>query len=151
MMSHLINRLRALTTANAGSVVTEFALLGPTFIAMMLGVLQIGVGMQNYNALRAIAADVSRYAVVDYQSKATAEQVTSEELATYARSIATKAPYGLKNTSLSVRVVSVLNSRVAGTVEKRVTLVYSVDSVLEIIGFEEFPITYSQPMFLVST
>ena len=47
-----------------GSVAIEFALIGPVFLTMFLGVLQIGIGMQNYNALRGISADVARYAVV---------------------------------------------------------------------------------------
>ena len=51
----LFRRLRA----NArGAVAIEFALLGPAFIVMLLGVLQVGIGLQSYNALRNASADV---------------------------------------------------------------------------------------------
>lgn len=64
----LARTLRALLRQKQGSVVTEFALLAPTILALMLGVLQIGIGMQNYNAMRSVASDVMRYAVVNYQT-----------------------------------------------------------------------------------
>ncbi|MBB3861216.1 Flp pilus assembly protein TadG [Novosphingobium hassiacum] len=132
-----------------GSVVTEFALIAPTLIAMMLGVLQIGLGMQNYNALRSIASDTMRFAVVDFQSNPVAERVSSDELAQHARDIATRSPYGLKNNSLSVNVATVTPSRVANTLEKSITLTYSIPTVLAMIGIDDFTITYSQPIFLV--
>lgn len=140
---------RRLSRDCEGSAVVEFALLGPTFIALMLGVLQIGLGMQNYNALRSVATDTMRHAVIDYQSKDVANRATSLDLANYARTIAVKAPYGLKNTALSVKVDSVATSRVTGALEKTITLSYNIPTVLEIIGIDDIPITYSQPIFLV--
>jgi Flp pilus assembly protein TadG len=38
-----------------GAVMVEFALIGPALLAMLFGVLQFGLGMQNYNALRSIS------------------------------------------------------------------------------------------------
>ena len=63
-----------------GSVAVEFALIGPLLIGMLMGVLQIGVGMQNYNALRGISADVARYSVINYQ---TANRLTVGQLQDY--------------------------------------------------------------------
>ncbi|MES2303169.1 MAG: TadE/TadG family type IV pilus assembly protein [Pseudomonadota bacterium] len=139
--------MRSLLRDCSGSVVVEFALIGPTFIALMLGVLQIGMGMQNYNALRAIGSDVMRYAVVNYQTN---NDVTNVQVRDYARSIASHAPYGLNTTRLAIVVSPVATSRVSGTIEKTLTLTYSVPTVLTIIGFGEFPITYSQSIFLVN-
>ena len=52
-------------------------------MAMMLGVFQIGIGMQNYNAMRSVASDVMRYAVVNYQTN---NDLTDQQLRDYARS-----------------------------------------------------------------
>ncbi|MDT0508104.1 TadE/TadG family type IV pilus assembly protein [Novosphingobium sp. MMS21-SN21R] len=139
--------MRSLLRDRSGSVVVEFALIGPTFIALMLGVLQIGMGMQNYNALRSVGSDVMRYAVVNYQTN---NDVTNIQVRDYARSIASRAPYGLNSTRLAITVAPVATSRVSGTIEKTLTLTYSVPTVLTIIGFGEFPITYSQSIFLVN-
>lgn len=129
-----------------GSVVTEFALLAPTIMALMLGVFQIGIGMQNYNAMRAIASDVVRYATVNYQ---TGNELTNDQIRYYLRSIAIENPYGLESSRLAIRVTSVTTPRVAGTIEKSVQMTYSIPTVLSVIGVDEFPITYRQPLFLM--
>jgi Flp pilus assembly protein TadG len=129
-----------------GSVVTEFALLAPTIMALMLGVFQIGIGMQNYNAMRSIASDVVRYATVNYQ---TGNELTNDQIRYYLRSIAIKNPYGLESSRLGISVTSVTTPRVSGTIEKRVSMTYSVPTVLAFIGVDEFPITYAQPLFLM--
>ena len=61
----LLNRIRRNDT---GAAAIEFALLSPALILMMIGVLQVGVAMQNYNALRGLSADVARYTMVQYQT-----------------------------------------------------------------------------------
>lgn len=131
-----------------GSVVTEFALLAPTVMALMLGVFQIGIGMQNYNAMRGIASDVVRYATVNYQ---TGNQLSNDQIRFYLRSIAIENPYGLESSRLAIRVTSITTPRVAGTIEKSVQMTYSIPTVLSVIGVDEFPITYKQPLFLMPT
>lgn len=139
--------IRKILHDKRGSVAVEFALIGPTFIAMMLGVLQIGMGMQNYNALRSVGSDVMRYAVVNYQTN---NDLTDTQVRDYARSLAVNSPYLLDSSRLAVTVSSVTTSRVSGTFEKTLTLTYSVPTVLSIIGVGEFPITYSQSIFLIN-
>lgn len=129
-----------------GSVVTEFALLAPTILALMLGVFQIGIGMQNYNAMRSVASDVMRYAVVNYQ---TGNELTNDQIRYYLRSIAIKSPYQLESSRLAISVTNVATPRISGTVEKTVTMTYSIPTVLSFIGVDEFPVTYSQPLFLM--
>lgn len=131
----------------SGSAAVEFALIGPTFVAMMLGVLQIGIGMQNYNAMRAVASDALRYAVVNYQTK---NDLSNTQVRDYARSIAGKAPYGLESSRLAVQVDSIATSRVEGTLEKSLSMTYSVPTVISFFGFNEFPISYSQAVFLTT-
>ncbi len=134
-----------------GSVAVEFALIGPAMLAMLLGVLQFGIGMQNYNALRSISAEVARYAVIDAQDAAAQSNMTlrdtNAELETYAREIATIAPYGLKASNLTVTVSSV-PTRVDGASERSIVIRYNIPSVLGVIGINSIPITYTRAVFI---
>lgn len=138
--------LRHLLRQTGGSVITEFALLAPTIMALMLGVFQVGVGMQNYNAMRSIGSDVMRYAVVNYQ---TGNELSNDQIRYHLRSIAIKSPYNLVSSRLALSVTSVATPRITGTIEKSVTMTYSIPTVLSFIGVDEFPITYRQPLILV--
>ena len=134
-----------------GSVAVEFALIGPALLTMLFGVLQFGIGMQNYNALRSISAEVARYAVIDAQDAAAHSDMTMRdtniELQAYAREIASVAPYGLHADRLTVTVSSV-PTRVAGASERTIDLRYNIHSILDIIGIESIPITYSSTVFI---
>jgi hypothetical protein len=79
----------------------EFALVGPAFIVMLMGVLQVGIAMQNYNALRNVSADVARYAMIQYT---TGNRLTNDQLNSYATTVAQSAPY-------------LLNSRIIVTID----------------------------------
>lgn len=142
---------RALRRDQAGSVAMEFALIGPAMLTMLLGVLQIGIGMQNYNALRSVSAEVARYAVVNAQDAAAQSNMTlrdtNDELETYAQEIATDSPYGLQANKLTVTVTSV-PTRVDGASERSIQLQYNIPSVLGIIGIDSIPITYTRPFFI---
>ena len=61
-MIRLLALLQRLRRNSDGSAVVEFAMLGGLFIAMLLGVFQVGIAMQSYNAMRSMTADVARYA-----------------------------------------------------------------------------------------
>lgn len=150
----MIGRLsfqRALLRNSAGSVAIEFALIGPAMLAMLLGVLQLGIGMQNYNALRSVSAEVARYAVINAQDAAAQSNMTlrdtNDELEAYAQEIATDSPYGLQASKLTVTITSV-PTRVDGASERSIQLRYNIPSVLGIIGIDSIPITYSRPVFI---
>lgn len=134
-----------------GAVMVEFALIAPAMLAMLFGVFQFGLGMQNYNALRSITSEVARYAVIDAQDAAAHSDMTmrdtNEELQDYAREIATVAPYGLQDSRLTVTVTSV-PTRVDGASERTISLQYNVPSMLGMIGINSIPITYSRPVFI---
>lgn len=144
----IIRLLQRMRRDAQGSVVTEFALLAPTVMTLMFGVFQIGIGMQNYNAMRSVASDVMRYAVVNYQ---TGNELSNDQIRYYLRSIAIKNPYNLESSRLDLNVTSVATPRITGTIEKTVRITYSVPTVLSFIGVDEFPITYEQPLFLVKS
>ena len=59
--------MRRLTANERGASAVEFALLAPVFISLMLGVVEVGMYMQNYSAVRSLASDASRFAAVEYQ------------------------------------------------------------------------------------
>ena len=113
---------------------------------MMLGVLQVGTGMQAYNAMRSAAADTARYAVIERQKGNTK---TDTQLSAQARTIATALPYSLHTADLTATVAAVGTSRVAGASEKTLTYTYTVSSVLAIIDIPGVSLTYSRPIFTV--
>lgn len=143
-MRNVLGRLRR---SDDGSVIVEFALLAPLFIGLFMGVLQIGVGMQNYNALRGISGDVARYAVVNYQ---TSNRLTTSQLQDYANGVATQAPYGLVRSRFTATINTATTQRVTNAVEYTVTLRYTVPTVLNVLGVDEIPITFTRPIFVVA-
>jgi Flp pilus assembly protein TadG len=141
-----MRRLLSLRKNSSGSVVIEFAILAPVLVTMLMGVLQIGLAMQNYNALRSVAAEASRYAVVQRQKSAT---LVASDVATQARTVAIAAPYGLKTARLTVACTNAATQRVSGATEMTLTLSYNIPTFLGIIGISEIPISFSRPVFVV--
>lgn len=141
----MIRRLRQLLRDTGGSTAIEFAILGPVMIAFLLGVFQIGVGMQAYNALRSIALDTARYAAVQYQ---TSHTLDNTQISTWARARAINAPYLLNVSSVTATTVTATTQRVSGANERTLTLRYTVPTFLDVIGFKSFYITYQKSIFL---
>jgi len=131
-----------------GAAAIEFALIAPMLFGLMLGVLQIGIAMQNYNALRSVSADVARYAVVNYQ---TSTRLSVSQLQDYAYSVGTTAPYALQRQNLTTSVRMATTQRVTGATEYTIALTYNVPSVLSVIGIGNIPLSYSRPIFVVSS
>ena len=143
MMKRFIASLRIDRTA---ATAVEFALIGPAFITMFMGVMQVGMGMQNYNALRSISADTARYAVVNYQKS---NQVTAIQIQNFAKAAAIKAPYGLQNADFVAFVSTPANQRVSGAIEFQLKLTYQVPTFLKIIGLDKIPVSYTRPIFVL--
>ncbi|HMT47177.1 MAG: hypothetical protein RL702_1048 [Pseudomonadota bacterium] len=141
-----LRRAAGLLRSTRGAVVVEFALIAPALLAMLFGVLQLGLGMQNYNALRSISADVARHAVVNYQ---TANKLSTSQLQAYARTVASAPPYGLQADRLIATVDLAPTQRVTGAREFTVRLQYDVPSFLGVIGINSIPIDYSRPIFVI--
>ncbi len=138
--------LSRLAKSCEGAAALEFALIAPILLTLMLGVFQVGIGMQNYNALRSVSSDMGRYAVVGYQNS---NSLTNSEIENFGRSVAMTAPYGLRTDRLEVHVENVDTPSIVGTTEKTIRLTYSVPSVLSVIGFSEFPITFNRKVYLI--
>lgn len=144
MMGNWLARLRK---DREGSVAVEFAIIGPTMLAMMLGVFQVGIGMQNYNAMRSIAAETARHAIVNYQ---TGNKLSNSQLADHAKTVGISPPYSLNYDRLAAAVTDASVQRVPGAKELTVTLTYRVPTILGIIGFGDIPLSFSRPIFVIT-
>lgn len=143
----MLRRFTHFRDDRTGSVAVEFALLVPVLLGLMLGIMQIGIGMQNYNALRAISADTARYAVIDAQ--ASMARKTDAELKTWAENRATGPIYHLNGARLTVTVAPAATQRVPGANEKTITISYTISSMADFIGMRDMTIQYSRPIFLM--
>lgn len=140
------NKMCVLASDSRGAAALEFGLLAPTFIALLLGVLQIGLGVQSYNAVRNLTSDVSRHAMVEY---AKGNRMTNSNLEEYAELPTTLAPYLLSTSRISATVVDAPVQRVSGAREMTLTVSYQVPSLLSSVGLEGPTLNYSRPLFIV--
>ncbi len=138
-ISHLLRDCR-------GAIAIEFALVGPAFILLMLGVLQVGMALQNYNAIRNVSADVARYAMVQHQ---TGNELSNTQVRTYAINRSQGAPYLLTGDSVNAQINTAATQRVSGARELEITVTYQVESLLGFAGIEGPYISYTRPIFLL--
>lgn len=142
-LRHLFARLRS---NQAGAVAVEFALLGAAFLTMLLGVVQVGIGMQNYNAIRNVSADVARYTMVQYE---TGNELSMTQVRNFALSAGQNAPYLLDFSRLDAEVAPAATQRVAGATELTLQITYTVPILIAFLDIEEPRIVYERPIFLL--
>lgn len=145
--------LRRLARARGGATTVEFALIGPAVILLMVGVVQIGMWMQAHNALRSVAADTARFAVVAYQSGKTPEGGPPPDdpgIEDYAEKIAKDMPYGLDpGFAATVEPAPARDQPVTGAREVTLTLNYTVPTVLPFVEMPPLAISFSRPIFVL--
>ena len=139
--------IRRILADRRGSVALEFGLLGPLAIALMLGVLQVGIAMQSYNAIRNVSADVVRHTAIEYQVN---NHLSDTQIEQWALSTAINAPYLLQSEALDVNVADASTQRVTGATEKTMTISYQVPSILTLLGFASPSISFTRPIFVAS-
>jgi Flp pilus assembly protein TadG len=144
----VIGSARLLRRDAAGAVTIEFALLSTVFIGLLLGVLQVGIGMQSYNAVRNVSADVARYTMVQYE---TGNKLSNSQIQFYAISAAKSAPYLLQSDGVNAKVDQPATQRVTGAKELTLTMEYQIPSILQVIGVAMPKLSYEQPIFLITT
>lgn len=137
--------LRRLGGDRTGGALVEFALLAPLFIAMMIGVLQIGVYMQNYTAVRSLASDAARFATVEYQKS---NDMSASDMEDNIKAMAIGSPYNLTETSLRV-LVTPATSPVSGALKYDMAISYDVPSFISGVGFSDITLDYSRPLFVI--
>ncbi|MGI8944405.1 MAG: TadE/TadG family type IV pilus assembly protein [Qipengyuania sp.] len=134
-----------IVTDNSGATIVEFAILAPIIIGLMLGVLQIGLGMQSYSAMRGVASDSARYATIEYQKEVV---VANSAIETWAESRAAGAPYLLQS-NFNAAVSDAGTQRVDGATEKTITVTYTPQLILPFMGWVNPTLTFSRPIFLL--
>jgi Flp pilus assembly protein TadG len=144
-MSSLVRHCRCLKREEQGAVIVEFALLAPVLIAMMLGILQIGLTVQNYSAVRNVSADVARYAMIQYIN---GHPMTEDSIETQAQTMATGAPYLLSPNRLTVDAQPVTTPQVTGTTEKTLTITYRIPTIVDSFGLHGPQISYSRSLIV---
>jgi Flp pilus assembly protein TadG len=148
-----MKRLLTLHRDSNGAVAVEFALVGPIMIILMLGVLQIGMTMWAYNSLRGVASDIERFAVVNSQAASVnsqaAAQLSNSQIQQTGQSIAITAPYSM--TGAVVTVADATTQQISGAKELTLTITYNAPSILSVVGMGNIPMSYSRPIFLLTT
>lgn len=140
--------LRRLTASERGASAVEFALLAPVFISLMLGVVEVGLYMQNYNAVRSLASDAARFAAIEYQKN---NALTEEALKTNIQAMGVASPYYLMDSQLTVTVTEVSPARVNGAREFDLDIDYALPDIIGGTTIDNFTVSYSRPLFVLDT
>lgn len=138
--------LRRLAANERGASAIEFALLAPVFLGLMMGVVEVGLYMQNYNAVRSLASDASRFAAVEYQKN---NVLTEDVLEANIQAMGVGLPYNLINTQLTVTVTEVTPARVNGAREFDLDIDYALPDIIGGTTIDNFTVSYSRPLFVL--
>ena len=135
----------ALLRDRQGSTIIEFALLAPVMFSLMFGVIQVGLSMQSYNAMRNISSETARYALVEYMKK---NEIANSAIETRAETIATTSPYMMLD-NFSATVTDAATQRVPGAHEKTLTVTYTPPNVLPFFDWASTQLSFSRPIFVI--
>ncbi len=141
-------RLASLARDRTGSVAIEFGIIAPAFLMMLLGVFQVGVWMQAYNAMRNAVAATARSVSVEYQ---TDNKLTDSQIANTGLAVATTDPYRLDADSIVVDVDTPATQPFPGARQLTLTFTYQMPSFLSFAGIPGPSISYSRSMFVSET
>ena len=144
-LASLAKRLRTLGRDGQGSTAVEFALIGPAMILVLLAVAQIGLQIQNYNAVRNLAVDGARFATVEYQK---GTRSTGSAIETWMRTKAISGAYNLDTDRLEVTVTPDPSPRLAGLVEMDIAISYAAPEYLWSVAGKTLTISYNRSVFL---
>ena len=128
-----------------GGVLVEFALLAPVLLTMIMGVIQVGIHVQNSNAVQNLAADGARLAAVEYQK---GNAITDAQIEALIEALGTGPKYVLEDDRLKVNVDTEV-SRIAGVLEKTIEIKYTAPDYLAFVDTELLVLEYERPVFLL--
>lgn len=137
---------RSLAEDQSGSITVEFALIAPAFLMMLLGVFQIGVWMQAYNAMRNAVTETGRNVAVEYQ---TGNKLSQDQIEDTGFAVATTNPYLLDPDKTTIEVEQPVNQRILGARELKLTLTYQMPTFLSFAGIDGPQIAYSRALFVI--
>jgi Flp pilus assembly protein TadG len=144
-MKHQFTMTRRILRDREGAVIIEFAILAPLVLGLMIGVFQVGLGMQAYNSMRSVAGEAARYAAVEYQK---GNSPDNDAIETQAIAIATADPYIL-DPSVAINVTDAAVQRVTGAREMTITITYTVPTFLPFFDWASPTLTHSRPIFVL--
>lgn len=144
-MSTLVPFARRLWRNREGSTIVEFAIIGPAMITLLLGVVQTGFQVQNYNAVRNLASDGARFTAVQYQKGTRSAPDTIE---TWMRARGVGGVYNLDTDRLTVDVTQQTTSQLAGLVEMNISVSYAAPDYLWSVAGDALTISVLRPVFL---
>jgi hypothetical protein len=116
-------------------------------MGLMLGVLQIGLQMQNYNALRSVAADTVRYTMIEYQKE---DKLTADQIQSKAISYATNTPYGLVPANL-IATVTTPATDIAGMKKFQLVMTYTPPNLLGVIEVHAPTMSWTRVFYVTAT
>jgi Flp pilus assembly protein TadG len=137
---------RKLAVSQSGAAVVEFALLGPLFLMLLFGMFQVGIYLQNFNAVQSLASDSARYVMVEYQKS---NELTDEQIRSVILGQATNSPYLLDTNRLNITVDSTGASRIAGATEIDVEVRYELSEFIPGVELPLSVIEYSRSVWVV--
>ncbi|WP_206435745.1 TadE/TadG family type IV pilus assembly protein [Tsuneonella rigui] len=140
-------RGRSLLKDRTGSAAIEFGLIAPVFLTMLLGVFQVGVWMQSYNAMRNAITETARSVAVEYQ---TDNKLTDVQIENTGLAVATTSPYLLDRDSIDIAVDSPTAQSFPGARELTLTMTYQLPTFLDFAGISGPEISYSRSLFVVN-
>ena len=143
MSQQFLARLR---DDSRGASIIEFALLAPFFLSLMIGVVEVGLYMQNYSAVRSLAGDAARFAAVEYQKNNT---VSESSLEANVMAMGVTVPYNLAANRLTVEIEEVTPARVNGAREFDMDISYALPDLIGGTTIDNFTIEYSRPLFVL--
>lgn len=138
--------LQILREDQRGAAIVEFGLLGGLFIALLIGVFQIGMALQSYNAMRSVSADVARYAAVQYQ---TGNKIANDQIEDFAMARAVSSPYLMQAQDITITAADAANQRVTGAREITLTLQYEVPTLMSLGDWVSPSLTFTRPIFVI--
>ncbi|MEP6868861.1 MAG: TadE/TadG family type IV pilus assembly protein [Novosphingobium sp.] len=143
-----IFRDRSLFRERSGVTSIEFALIAPIVISLMMGVVEFGISMWSYNAMRSVAVDVSRYATINYTS---GNKLTNDQLTAYTRARAIDSPYSLVSSQLNVSITDATAQQISGARQMNLSLFYQVPSMLQMVGLPDLRLSYTRPIYVTTS
>lgn len=145
MVRNPIARARALLASSRGNTAVEFGIIGPFFILLILGVMQFGLIMQNYNAVRNLASDGARFAAVEYQ-KGTNSPTSAIE--TWMRARAVSGAYNLDTDLLTITVTQATTSSLTGLKQFDIAISYAATDYLWSVVGDTMNVSASKSVFV---
>ena len=145
----MLKTIRNLWRNSQGASALEFALLAPFFFGLLFGVVSIGIYMQNYNAIRSLATNSSRFATVEFQKNTSG--ISTSALENNIESMGVSSPYFLNPNQLSVSVVEVTPSSVNGARQFTLSLSYELPQITGGIAVDALTLTHSRPIFVLKS